>query len=237
MKTGAFMAICSALLGLSCGALRAQDTDATSVDASVHAGIEERAKQEAQPSTESRRRPTSYSRSAFQSTNQPSATQFWLHHATTPAPAVSIASRIPSTPRSLSFRPGTQPTTSIGWPAFQSSPFILPADDGPSGKPHQPPARFQALSIDRPNDGSSGSQFFKGAVQLASPQPETDGFSTPFQGKHLGPASSSFPSPFPRAKGSSSRNKATVKSYRHPQKSGDHSHEPALSGSLVIGKN
>ena len=197
------------------------------MDASIHADVDELAKQRPQPSQQANIRPTNYSRWAFQSAKQPPATRFWPTQAATPVFAGTLADgKNPSILDNQSFQPGAQSPAFTVWPFRVAGSTISPASDGNSERLDRHPGRFGSLPVDRSHDGSTGPQLFKTAVPPFSPQPQTDGFSTTFREKRFGLTSTSpFPDSFPKATFLSSRDRAKKKQNKsHLQKSADGSH-------------
>ena len=141
-KIGIFITASWVTIALSCADLRAQDTSrvpdtnpraASSVDASVHADVEEGAKQQSQPPQQSNKRPT-YSNWDFQSANQPSAAQFRPAQATTSDLAASTNAKNLSNFDSQTVRAATQGPESAIWPGRAINSTITPATDGNSTK-------------------------------------------------------------------------------------------------------
>ena len=181
---------------ISCGAAFAQDTSRVpdlnqgvdAVDASVHAGVEERGLLTPQPSQEPAKLPTTYSRWGFNSSGQPPATQFWPAHSGTaasdPASDDGDSALIFSSP---SFRAGGQPLSSTAQPARPSDPTLNSINGGNSRNPAQQQSHLNNLGAGPKQNGSTGPQHLKTVVPQISPQPQADGFSSPFPPNQFNP--------------------------------------------------
>jgi hypothetical protein len=105
MKTKTYVAVCWAMLGLSSGVSRAQESSrvpdtnpdaGAAVDASPHSGVDEQTAQSSDRSQERNKRPMPYSRWGVRSANRPSATRFHPDQ-TTGLPASAGTDDTPST--------------------------------------------------------------------------------------------------------------------------------------------
>ena len=242
MKTGILIVACWTALALSCGAARAQDTNrvpdinqgVNAVDASVHAGVGDGTLQEPQPSQDPVKLPTTYSRWAFSPSGHPPSTQYWPAHAKIPPSAAAHGDgESPSTHSTPSFQAVARPLASIVWSARFSNPTVNLVNDSNSGKLERQPRLFHSLDIGRTEDGSTGPQLFKTKVPTLSPQPQADGFSTPFREGQFGLTSdsSSLPPVYPKSTFSSQRDRVTASRRKsHTKKSPDSNHTGAVAG-------
>lgn len=219
MNTHTFVATCWTALVISCGSAFAQDMNRVpdmkqgmdGVDASVHADVEERALQTPPPAQEPVKTQTTYSRWGINSSGQHPATRYGPAH--TSITTSVEASGDGESPSNLSpfFQAGARPLASLVWSARSSDPTVKLANGGNSGKPERQPDPFNGLDIGR-TQYSTGLQRFKTIVPPLSPQPQADGFSTPFREERFGLASGSFflPPAFPKTIYSSQRDRATA---------------------------
>jgi hypothetical protein len=245
-KTGIFLTACWITMALSCVDVRAQDTSrvpdtnpqpATDVDASVHADVQDGAKQQTQPPLQSNKRAPTYSKWGFPSANQPSATQFRPAQATTTGLAPSGHAKNLSSFGGPSVQAETPGPISAIWPGRATDSTIAPATDAKSTKPDRQSNLFgvSPASANGHRDrstASTGRPLLETQSQPLSAQPDSFGFSTPFHGKELGEISaSSFPDPFPKTY-SSSQDQAKAKQRKSvPLKSGEKPHASATAGS------
>jgi hypothetical protein len=179
MKTSIFIAACGATLAFSCATTRAQDVtrvpdtnqDVNVVDASVHTDIDERMKQHPKASKQPDKRPTTYSRWAFQTTNQHPTTRFGSSKITAPAAAPDATDRQnPSNPDGTLFQAGAISPEHTFWPVqTTTSSNNLQTDD-------------YARRVGRQPD-------FFGRVSVLT---SLDGFSTPFRERQFGTSTSSL---------------------------------------------
>jgi hypothetical protein len=239
-KTGIFLTASWVTIAFSCVDLRAQDTSrvpdtnpqaASSVDAAVHADIEEGAKQR-QPPQQANKRPASYSKWGFQSANQPSATQFRPAQATTPGLAASANAKNLSSFASPSVQAAPREPNSADWPGRATNSTIAPANHTSSTKSDRWSNLFGVSSPNSQRDRSTGRQLFAPQALPSSAQPASPAFSTPFREKQFGGlGASSFPTPFPKTY-SSSQDQAKTKQHKPlPLKSGEKQHAGAVTGS------
>jgi hypothetical protein len=237
----------SLTMALSYISVRAQDSnsiqrlnrDASGVDASIHAGVDEH--QEAQPPQEVGKRPTtsssSYSHSLLQSGGEPPTARFWPVQAAAPS-AVTAPNEVKNGTRSstiggLSFRAGAQTPASSGLPAPTSIPTLTPPSDSNTEKIESSQGPFSSWSIGRSQNGLTGSQRFKTVVPQITPRSETGGFSAPFREKQFGLTSdsSSLSPAFPKTTFSSQWKQVTAsRSSGYPKKSPDGKHTGAIVG-------
>ena len=241
-KIGILLTACT--MTLSCVNVRAQDTSrvpdphpeaATTVDASVHADVQDGAKQQPQPPQPTNKRPT-YTRWGFPSANQPSETQFRPAKATTPGLTPSGNAKNLSSSGGPSVQAETPRPESAIWPGRATDSTIAPATDAKSTKTDRQlnlfgvsPARASGQR-DR-STGAIGHQPFETQFQPPSAQPASPALSMPFREKLLGGISSSpFPYPFPKT--SSSQDQAKAKRHKPlPPKPGQNPHAGAATGS------
>jgi hypothetical protein len=244
VKTGIFLTACWVTMALSCVDVRAQDTSrvpdtnpqpATDVDASVHADVQDGAKQQPQPPPHPNKRAPTYSEWGFPSANQPSMTQF------RPAPATTSGLAPSGNAKNLSSFGGPsvqaeapEPESAI-WPGRATDSTIAPATDAKSTKPDRQSNLFGVSPANGQRDrftGATGRQPFETQFQRPAAQPASPAFSTPFREKQFGGiGSSSFPDPFPKTY-SSSQDQAKAKQHKSlPLKSGEKPHAGANTGS------
>ncbi len=236
-KTSILKVACWITVAVSCIKAGAQDTsrvpdtnpqDASAVDASVHADIEDGAKQ--QPARQSKRPTTGYSKWSLQSVNQNSATQFGAVQPTTSSlPGSSNSVRIPSAIGS--------PSVQVGKRDRVTDSAITPATKGNLGKTDRRSNLFGGPSADRLHDRSTAPSLFGTPVQSSfSPPPESSGFSTPsrekqFAGLSGGLNASAFPNPFPKPAVSFSQEPAKVNNHKRvPLKRGVDKHSGGVTG-------
>ena len=214
-----------AVMTLSCALAHAQgqDTDTNrvpdinqgvdAIDPSVHTDVEERAKERSKPSEKLSKRPTTYSRWSFQSTDQPPATRFWP--AGNPNSATTVGTR--SDGKSLLFHAETEPPASTSWPARGTDPSVTLPSDANSGKPQ--PRHLDSFSVDRAEHTSRGPQPSKTTINPTSQQPELDRFSAPFHEKQFGlTGTSPIANSFPKTTFSSNQGSAKAKQHKRLEK-------------------
>ena len=236
-KIGILITACWVTMALSCAEARPQDTSrvpdtnpqpATDVDASVHADVQDGAKQQPLPPAQPNKRTATYSKWGFPSTSQSTTTQFRPPQTATSDAAGSANAKNLST---FSGAP-SRATDSTITPATD-----IPATDAKSAKPDQQLKRdwqsnpFGASAWNSQHDLSTSRQRFDPYVQPLSAQPQSSGFSTPFHGNESGwISSSSFPNPFSKTN-SSSQAQAKVRQHKPlPQKSAEKPHASGLTG-------
>jgi hypothetical protein len=226
MKTSILIALYCAILALSSGVARAQDTtrvpntnpDASSaVDASVHAGVDEQSALQSQPSRQSKKsRQTTYSHWAFESVNrsanQPSAARFQHEQ----APSALAQPEKGENPSTL-FNPLSRSETPLPAPLRlgQETPFRISPSAG-NIEPRDPQSVAVRGLLQRRNSQSGAQlQGLKSIIPLPSPFPRNAGFSTPLRDEKAQPfEKTSFPSPFSKFDGWSS-NPLQAKSQKH----------------------
>jgi hypothetical protein len=206
MKTGIFVAAFWATVALSYSSTFAQDTNRVpdiirgldAVDASAHSDVVERALREPQPSQEPVKLPATYSRWVLNSSDRPPATQYWPDHPKdTTSTAAPGDSESPSPLSSPSFQAGRQLLVSTVWSVPSSDPTTNLASDINPGKPQRKPGLFNSLAIGRTQNSPTDPQRLKTIRPPLSPQPQADGFSTPFRAVQFGVTNtSSQPYPF-----------------------------------------
>jgi hypothetical protein len=192
----------------SCVAARPQDAssvpetnvgDASAVDASVHADVDNGAKQ--QQGVRQSKRTAPYSKWGFSSASSSPDSPFRGAQATTRGHAEST---------STFGGPSVPPET----PTNATESAIKPAKGGYSRRPDRRPNLYGGVSTDRLHDPSTGSQLSGIPLQPPAAQPEVLGFSAPFRGKPLaGMSTPSFASPFPKTTYSSNQDRPKAKSH------------------------
>jgi hypothetical protein len=236
-KTRMLKVACWITVAVSCIEAGAQDTsrvpdtnpqDSSAVDASVHADIEDGARQ--QPARQFKRPTSGYTKWGLQSVNQNSATQFGPGQSTTSSLAPSFNSvKNPSAIGS--------PSVQFGTPDRVTDSATRPATDGHLGKRDQRSNLFGDPSADRLHDRSTAPSLFGTPVQSFSPQPESSEFSTPSRGKQFvglggGLNTFAFPSPFSKPAYSFTQEPAKVNNHKlAPLKPGGDKHSGGVTGS------
>ncbi len=201
-KTHQSIAACLVILVFSCGVACAQDTNRVpdinqgvdAADASVHAGVDETAMRAPQPSQEPVKPPTTYSRWGFISSSQPAATLYWPVRAgiaTSSEAPTNSASKLPYS--KSSFRAGGAPATSTDWSARPGDPTLGSLSEGNSGNSAQQPSLSDNLTVRPMQNGLEGPQRLKTVLPSHPPEPQNEGFSTPFASR---PWANAFSSPF-----------------------------------------
>ena len=245
MKTSIFIAVCCVIFALSSAAVRAQDTTRVpdtnpdaggSVDAWVHAGVDEQSAQQPQPPRQpNKRQQTSYSHWAFQSANQPSATRFQPEQ----APSLLAQPGKSDNPSTL-FNPLTRSETPP--PDIlrhgQDTPFGISPIAGTNDPRNPQSAAVRGLLQNLNSESETQVQSFKSKKPVPSPYPGNSGFSTTLREKKVEPTEkTSFPSPFSKPAGYSS-NPLHSKSQQHTSpKSVDRSKPASLLGSQAAKQN
>jgi len=237
LKIGIIITACWVTMALSRVEACPQDTSrvpdtnpqpATDVDASVHADVQDGAKQQLLPPAQPNKRAATFSKWGFPSASQSPATQFRSTQTTTSGAAGSANARN----LSIFGDAPSRATDSTITPATDT-----PATDAKSAKPDQQLKRdwqsnpFAVSPSNSQHDLSTSRQRFDPQIQPLSAQPQFSGFSTPFHGNEFGGiSSSSFPNPFPKTY-SSSQDQAKLKQRKPvPLKSAEKPHAGPITG-------
>ena len=232
-----FAAVCCAMVALSGGAARCQEStrvpetkpDAgAAVDASVHASVEPQSAEQPQHLRQpSKRQQTRYIQWALQPANRPSSTPFQPDQASS-----LVAQPGRGNEQSAFFDPLTRSETSrsdiLGH--GQNTPFGI----SPLGAADPQTATVRGLLRNLNSESGTPVQSFKAKNTVPSPYLRNNEFSTALGGKTIEPAEkSSFASPFPKQPGSLQR-----QSKKHPQaKSVGQSRPASLLDSLSTKKD
>ncbi len=205
MKTKTYIVVCSAMLSFCSGIARAQDSSpvqdtnpdaGSALDATVHAGVDEKAAQPPQARQQPNKRPAPYTRWAFQSANHPPTTRVRPAQTTGLLPAQSETGDTPSTlfnPLTRSEIPPADSRHHGPDTPFRISPMAGAPD--PSD-PHSAAVRAMLQNLDSQNETST--QDLKARNPVRSPYPRNNNsFPAPVREKKIKPAENTlFPSPF-----------------------------------------
>jgi hypothetical protein len=188
------------LTALLCGSARAQDSARVQpvnqntnqeADASVHAGVDERAKGQPQPAPS--KQPTTHSRWGFQSADPRQVNQFRPTQNSAAATDSQGGSGNGGSPAPLgpSFERRPQASAAAVWPARTSDSPFTPALARSSrratlGTPSWKATAFAGAPVDQVRESPKASRPFQSKVWPPPAQPQSDGFSTPFGGKQFG---------------------------------------------------
>ena len=190
------------------GTVRAQDSKRVpdlnqgvdAVDASVHAGIDDIAVQDPQPSQEPLKPPTTpptaSSHWGFVPSGQPPATQYWPARASQAA-STGTQSDVKSalTPTSPSVQADGQPPSSTSWSARPGDPSLNSSIDGNTGNPAPQLSPFHNFNPSSAKKALARPERFRTDTTPLSTQPQLqfNGLSSPFSSR---PQSEGFSTPF-----------------------------------------
>jgi hypothetical protein len=241
-----FTVACWVTMALSCAAARPQDSssvpatnsgDASAVDASVHAEVEDGARQQPQSSLGPYKRSTSYSQWGFSSASRFGAAQSRFGQPTS-ASRLPATGQTPSTVGSPSVPAEIQTLDHGLSPTRTTNSAITPAAGGYSRSADRQSNLFGGLSADRLHARPTGGRLLETQAQSPAPQLEPPALSTSLRRNQFGGASaSSFPNPFPRATYSSGQDRPKTKQHKTlPLKPGERMHPDTSARSSHYGK-
>jgi len=236
MKTLISAGTCWAVMVLTCGSACAQETsrvqdvsqNISSVDASVHASVDEQPGPQLQQFQRAHKQPEEYSRWAIPPTKQQPTTLFWPTQTSITIPkSAADGGDSHLTVDSLSSYKETQRPKPTTWSVHPIDSTNTLTTDSSFGKSRLQATSFGTSSVDRSYNNPARYGLLKTADRQPTPQPLAGKLQTEFSQKQPGIGTGlAFPSSTAKTAFPSSRMEAKAKPHkRHPHKSVDPSHE------------